>query len=226
MTKHLERDLAHLETRILSMGGLVEQALDRASAALVRRDEAEISGRSDTEREIDRLHIEIDDECLKILALSQPVAVDLRFVTVTMKIANDLERIGDLAGNLAERARFLLGRPVLDEPLQFEDMADWTRRMLHDSLDALTKADAQLAIDVCGRDDHIDEVHRMHFDVLQPRMKRDPGSVESAVALLSASRNFERIADLATNIAEDVVFLVQARDIRHSSSNPAQGQGG
>jgi phosphate transport system protein len=98
--------------------------------------------------------------------------------------------------------------------------------MLHDSLDALTKADAQLAIDVCGRDDHIDEVHRMHFDVLQPRMKRDPGSVESAVALLSASRNFERIADLATNIAEDVVFLVQARDIRHSSSNPAQGHGG
>ncbi len=217
MTKHLERDLAHVKQLVLAMGGLVEQSLEQATVALVRNDENYARRALAADREIDRKELEIDEECLKVLALHQPVAGDLCFITATMKITNDLERIGDLAGSLAERALYLLNRPPLDERLAFEEMVAHTRQMLRDGLDALISENSELAREVCTRDDKVDDFNRQHFEVLQERMKRDPGSVEAAVALLSASRHIERIADLATNIAEDVVFLVEAEDIRHPS---------
>lgn len=215
MPAHLEKDLASIKQKVLKMGALVERVLQMATRALVGRSEDDARTARDADLEIDRLQLEIDEDCLKVLALHQPVAADLRFVTATMKITNDLERIGDLAGNLAERAMFAMQQPVLDEPLHFEEMTERTRGMLHDALDAFVSGNAELARSILDRDDMIDRLNREHFDALQERMKRDPGAVETAVTLLSASRNIERIADLATNIAEDVVFLVEAHDIRH-----------
>ena len=215
MSSHLERDLAHLKQQVLAMGGLVEQSLEQACASLTRRDETCAHKAVKVDEEIDRMQLDLDDFCLKILALHQPVAGDLRFVTSAMKIVNDLERIGDLAGNIAERAQELLHLSALDEPLDLEEMMRVTNEMLRGALDAFVARDPDLAREVCQRDDTVDTLNRRHFGKLMARMKRDPDSVERAVSLLSVSRNVERIADLATNVAEDVVFLVEAVDIRH-----------
>ncbi len=218
MTSHMHRDLASLKKAILGMGSKVEDSLRAATKALVqhRADLARIVIADDTE--IDLMELELDDDCLKILALHQPVAGDLRFVTASMKIVNDLERIGDLASNIAQRVLDLEGYPPLDEPLRFEEMTTTTRGMLRDALNALIRADAQLARDVLVRDDIVDDIHRHHFDLLEARMKEDPMSVETATLLISASRNLERVADLATNIGEDVVFMVEAVVLRHHAA--------
>lgn len=223
MTSHMHRDLAHLRKAILAMGSRVEDALRASAKSLVERrtDLARDVIAGDTE--IDRLELELDDECLKILALHQPVAGDLRFVTASMKIINDLERIGDLATNIAQRVLDLDGYMPTDEPLRFEEMTTTTRGMLRDSLNALIRADAKLARDVLVRDDIVDDIHREHFDLLEARMKEDPIAVEAATLLLSASRNLERVADLATNIAEDVVFMVEAVVLRHRKAQSEKG---
>jgi phosphate transport system protein len=220
MTSHLERDLDQLKQRVLAMGGLVEQSLDSACSALTRRDEAGARRALAVDQAIDRLQLRVDDDCLKILALHQPVAGDLRFVTSAMKIGNDLERIGDLAVNIAERTMLLLGWPPLDEALEFEEMMSRSAVMLHEALDAFVAGDSDRARRVTRMDDAVDDLNRRHFALLQARMKRDPDSVERAVALLSITRNVERIADLAVNLAEDVVFLVEAIDIRHPGLEP------
>lgn len=215
MSGHLEHDLDALKQLVLSMGGLVEKALEEACSVLTQR-ERPLDGRAaDLDERIDRLQLEVDDSCLKILALHQPVASDLRFVTSAMKIVNDLERIGDLAVNIAQRSAPLVGKPVLDEPLGFDEMMSITSEMLRGALDAFVASDPNLARGVLARDDEVDALNRDHFEVLQARMKRDPEAIDRAVSLLSISRNLERTADLATNIAEDVVFLVEAVDIRH-----------
>jgi len=215
MKRHIARDLERLKKHILEMGGLVEQALNHGTRGLVEWDERNARLAIAKDLEIDRMQLEIDEECLKILALHQPVAGDLRFITSTMKICNDLERIGDLAVNIGERVLSALGQPVVMEPLSFDKMTTVTRGMLRDSLDSLVNADTTLAHQVCARDDIVDDINSKHFEILQELMQRDPKSVPGAVALLSVTRNIERIADLATNIAEDVVFLVDAQDIRH-----------
>ncbi len=215
MVTHLQRDLTKLRQNILSMGGLVEAAVRDATEALVRR-EAELARRViNSDQNIDQMELQIDEECLKVLALHQPVAGDLRFITAIMKINNDLERIADLAKNIAQRALDLFALPALDEPLQFERMTETCRGMLRDALDALVERDSSAARLVVPRDDIVDEINRAHFELLERRMKRDPSAVEASLLCLSASRNLERIADLATNIAEDVVFMVDAIDIRH-----------
>jgi phosphate transport system protein len=215
VTKALDDDLAVLGQGILRMGGLVEGQVDAASIALIQRraDVARVVMQSDDA--IDQVELEVDEECLRLLALHHPVAGDLRFITATMKINNDLERIGDLAANVAERALDLAVRPPLALPLRFERMTQVVRGMLHDGLDALVRRDGALARDVIRRDDEVNAIHREHFDVLQEEMRRDPESVERAVDLLSASRQLERVADQTKNIAEDVVFLVEARVLRH-----------
>ena len=215
MTEHLHRDLERTKQRVLAMGGLVEDALQHACAAVALRDVSRTENMSTLEDRIDRLQLEIDDDILKILALHQPVASDLRFVTAAMKIVNDLERIGDLSSNIADRMRQIIDAPELGEPVALERMMERTGGMLRDALDAFVRRDSALAHQVVDRDDEVDELNRSHFKVLIARMKSDPESVETAVALLSISRNLERVADLATNIAEDVVFVVDARDIRH-----------
>ena len=215
MTGHLQRDLALLKDRILGMGGRVEEAVDRAHRALVERRPDLAHKVIAEDRVIDEIELAVDEECLKILALHQPVAGDLRFITSVMKINNDLERIADLAVNIAERALVVCAAPPLDEPLRFEAMAALTRRMLRDSLDALVSSNAGLARDVCRRDDEVDAINRSHFDILIKRMHEDPDSADIALSLLTSSLHIERVADLATNIAEDVVFMVEAVVIRH-----------
>ena len=215
MTKTLDDDLALLGQGILRMAGLVEGQVDSASIALIQR-RADVARQvMEADDTIDRVELEVDEECLRLLALHHPVAGDLRFITAVMKINNDLERIGDLAAHVAERALDLTRRPQLPLPLRFERMTQIVRGMLHDGLDALVRRDGALARDVIRRDAEVNSIHREHFETLQEAMMRDPGSVERAVDLLSASRQLERIADQTKNIAEDVVFLVEARVLRH-----------
>lgn len=212
---HLQRDLAHLRQEILKMGGLVEAALRDATMALVQR-KADLARRViERDADIDSLELAIDDACLKVLALHQPVARDLRFITATMKINNDLERIGDLASNLAQRAVDLIDKPAFDEPLEFERMTELVGEMLRASLDALVRGDCRAARRVIAQDDLVDAINRRHFDVIEARMTRESELVPTGILSLSASRHLERVGDLATNIAEDVIFLVEAQDVRH-----------
>ncbi len=217
--KHLRRDLERLEREILRVGALVEEAIRKATIALVDRRpelaEAVIAG----DAQIDAMEVEVEEECLKILALHQPVATDLRFLVAVLKVNNDLERMGDLAVNVAERARYLATHEPLEVPLDFPCMVERVRDMVADSLGALVRQDAPAARAVCERDDAVDAINRHMFSVLQDLMERDPPSIQRAVHALSASRHLERIADLATNIAEDVVFMVDGDVIRHRAED-------
>lgn len=215
MSIHLRRDLDGIKRGLLTMGALVEEATNRAILSLVeRRPElaAEVLTGDDT---IDAHEVALEEECLKLLALHQPVATDLRFIVTTMKVNNDLERMGDLAINIAERAQFLASQPPLPLPVAFDAMAERVRAMLRQSLDALVNLDADAARRVLPQDDDVDGAHRAMFGACAQLMKDSPDHVERAIATISASRNLERIADLATNIAEDVVFLVEGEVIRH-----------
>ncbi len=215
MTEHLSRDLQQIKRRVLGMASLAEEALGLAQSAYSQREEVPVRRISLVEQEIDQLQLDIDDQIIKCLALHQPVAGDLRFVTSAMRIVNDLERIGDLATSIADRLLFIVKEDPLGEPVEIGPMMQGAASMLRDGLNSFVNQDSELARDVLRRDDIIDQQNRRHFEVLIQRMKRDPGSVELAVALLSVSRGVERIADLATNIAEDVVYMVDAQDIRH-----------
>ncbi len=215
MAKHLQRDLDQLKKRVLEVGSLVEGATNNAIVALteLRKDLAENVIARDSE--IDERELEIENECLKILALHQPVARDLRFVIGILKVNNDLERMGDQAVNIAERAIQLAGYPPLGMPLDFNRMAEVVRTMVRSSLDAHVNEDTKLARTVRLMDDEVDDIHREMFAILKSRMCDEAGTVERAVAYLSSSRDLERIADLATNIAEDVIFMVEGQLVRH-----------
>ncbi|MFN0058102.1 MAG: phosphate signaling complex protein PhoU [Planctomycetota bacterium] len=215
--KHLVRDLENLKKEILTVGSLVEEATNKAITSLVdRRPELaeEVLAGDD---EIDKLEVTIEEECLKVLALHQPVASDLRFVVTILKVNNDLERMGDHAANIAERAAFLCSQPPIEFPGDLRRMALKVRDMVRGSLDALVNVDMNIARKVMGADATIDVLHRDMFQGLQDLMRRQPDSIERAVNTLSASRHLERIADLCTNIAEDVVFLVEGEVVRHRS---------
>lgn len=215
MTEHLSRDLKSIKRHVLKMASLAEEGLELAREAYTRREEVPVIRLAQVEQKIDRLQLEIDDEIIKCLALHQPVAGDLRFVTAAMRIVNDLERIGDLTSSISDRLLFIVNNPPLDESVTVDSMMTDTAKMLREALNSFVNQDAVLAREVLAQDDAIDEANRKHFEVLIERMKRDPDAVEMAIALLSTSRGLERIADMATNIAEDVVYMVEARDIRH-----------
>ncbi len=217
MTAHLQRDLERLREEILSMGSLVEEATNKAINALVKRDAALAAEVVDADGRIDDKEVQVEEDCLKLLALHQPVAVDLRFIITCLKVNNDLERMGDLAVNIAERARYLARHTPLATPLDLTAMADKVRGMVRDSLDALVRQDMTLARDVLARDDEVDEANRSMFDILQGVMTADPSTVKRAIALLSSSRYLERLADHATNIAEDVIFMGEGEIIRHQT---------
>jgi phosphate transport system protein len=212
---HFESDLQGLKNRLLNMGALVEERVHGAIQALMERniDAAEAIARGDGE--VNGLQIEIDDRCLKLLALQQPMASDLRLITSAMKINADLERIGDQAVNIAENAIKMLAAPPLKPLIDLPRMAEIAERMTRDSLDAFVRRDPALAREVLSRDDEVDGLKDTVFRVLLTYMMADPGTIERALSLILISRNIERIADHATNIAEDVIFLVEARDVRH-----------
>ncbi|NJL27075.1 MAG: phosphate signaling complex protein PhoU [Thermoanaerobaculia bacterium] len=216
MPIHLERDLEQLKKAILTLGAMVESATDRAILALTDRRlelaEEVIVG----DRAIDDREIKVEGECLKILALHQPVANDLRYVIAMLKVNSDLERVGDLAGNVAERAATLIrDHEAVAIPPQIHEMGVIARAMLRDSLNALIHQNTELARKVLDDDEEVDRRHKEIYGVLQARMKTDPQQVDTCIPLMSVSRYLERIADMATNIAEDVVFMVDGEVIRH-----------
>jgi len=219
MSKHLQRDLEHLKKLILTLGSMVEEASNQAIAALVDRRPELAEQVMAGDDEIDRREVELEEECLKILALHQPVAADLRYIVAVMKVNNDLERMGDLAVNIAERAMFLSTHEPLELVLDFTNMVDKTRGMVRQALDALVHKNTDLARLVCRKDDEVDELNRRMFDVLQELIVQDPATIERAIHTLSVARHLERIADLATNIAEDVVFMVEGEVIRHRTED-------
>lgn len=215
MPKHLQRDLDSLKKDLLAMGSMVWDAIQRAMTALVDRRPELAAQLLEVDDAIDAREVEIEEECLKLLALHQPVATDLRYIIAVLKVNNDLERIGDLAVNIAERAVYLASHDPLPVPLEFGGMVDRVQAMVNGALDALVERDTELARRVLAMDDEVDDLHRAMFDALQGVMRADPATVVRAVQSLSVSRHLERIADLATNIAEDVVFMVDGDLIRH-----------
>jgi phosphate transport system protein len=212
---HFEDELQALKNRLLTMGALVEERVHQAVRALIDRklDQAEAVIASDTD--VNNLQIEIDDRSIKLLALQQPMATDLRLITSAMKINADLERIGDQAVNIAENVIKLLPHPTLKPLIDIPRMAELAERMTRDALDAFVKKDPELARDVLKRDDEVDNLKDQVFRELLTYMMADPGTIQRALSLILISRNLERIADHATNIAEDVIFLVEAKDVRH-----------
>jgi phosphate transport system protein len=167
--------------------------------------------------QIDRMEVELEEECLKILALHQPVAIDLRFIVAVLKINNDLERIGDLAANIAERTVALADSGRIDPPFDFTGMAASTRQMLKGSLDCLVKMDTVLAQHVLDLDDEVDAMHSHNFQLIKEQIRSHPDHLESLTHYLTVSRHLERIADLATNIAEDVYYMIEGEIVRHTS---------
>jgi phosphate transport system protein len=215
MKRHFEREMDHLKARLLHMGAAVEDLIARSIQALMERDLKSADSAILIEAEIDQQEIQIEEECLKLLALYQPVAGDLRFVTAVLKINNDLERMGDLGRHIAERAQVLAKHREVRLPVDLRNMAAATQRMVRMSLDALVNQDAEIAERVIQGDNEIDEYHQEMFPLLANQMRTQPESIEVLLHVLSASRHLERIADYATNVAEDVVYLVRGEIIRH-----------
>jgi phosphate transport system protein len=215
MSIHLHRDLDNLQRRILSLASAVEQRVDGAIRALLDWDSSVAQSLLESDLTIDLEENQVEEDCLKILALHQPVAVDLRRVAAVLKINTDLERMGDLAVNIAERALALTQHDEIPIPPTFRQMTDLTNTMVRDSLDAFVNLNVELALRVCRMDDEVDRHNRDIIGRVIQFMKQSPDHVESGLHLFSAARHLERIADHATNIAEDVVYLVEGKIIRH-----------
>jgi phosphate transport system protein len=215
VVRHFQEELGVLQARLLAMGGFAEERVREAVLALSGRDGALVDRVLHGDEPINDLHIEIDDRCFKLLALHQPMAADLRAIVAAVKINTDLERVGDLAVNIAEAAkRYLLHAPV--KPLiDIPRMGDIAQRMLRDALDAFVRRDTVLAEAVLAADDELDALKSQIFRELLTYMMQDPAKIEPALDLILVSRHLERIGDHATNIAEDVIFLVSAKDVRH-----------
>lgn len=215
MSLHLHRELVELRKQILSMATLVEDHIAKGHKALLERDHKLAREVVEADHEIDELEIKVEEECLKILALHQPVANDLRLIVSMLKMNNDLERMGDHAVNLAKRAEWLAAHDPLDWPPQINEMAQMVRTMVHQGMDALIQADAQLAQQVCANDDQVDQYKRRLIDLFKERLCKDPQSTETLLKMIDVPRQLERIADLATNICEDIIYMLQGNIIRH-----------
>jgi phosphate transport system protein len=213
--QHFDAELGALRNQLLRMGGLVEERVHRAVQSLIVRREEDARRIVASDDEVNDLQLDIDDRCLRLLATQAPLAGDLRLITSAMKINADLERIGDQAVNIAENALTLIPQPPVKPLIDIPRMAEVAERMIRDALDAFVKRDATLARDVLGRDDEVDELKDQVFRELLTYMMADPGTIQRALALILVSRNLERIADHATNIAEDVIFIAEAKDVRH-----------
>src|SRR6478609_3071093 len=218
-TRHFQADLERLKTRLLEMGGLAEDRVRTAVDGLVRRDPDAVARVIDGDRPINQLHIEIDNRCFTLLALHQPMAVDLRAIVAAVKINTDLERVGDLAINIAEAARRYAQHAPVKKLIDIPRMANIAQNMLRDSLDAFVRRDTELAQRVLSEDDKLDDLKTQIFRELLTYMLQDPTTIEPALDLILVSRHLERIGDHATNIAEDVIFIVSARDVRHHAAD-------
>jgi len=215
MSMHLQRAINTLKKNILSLGARVEDQVQMAVRALLERDESLAAAVEQQDLETDHREVEVEEECLKMLALYQPVAMDLRLVVAVLKINSDLERIGDLAVNIAHKAsRFAHDSPA-EIPFDIAGMSQKVQAMLRDSIDALVNLDARLALDVCGRDNEVDRLKHDFRAAAEEMMRRNPDCIGPLLRLQAVTRNLERIADCATNIAEDVIYMVEGRIARH-----------
>jgi phosphate transport system protein len=218
---HFLEELELLKTRLLEMGGLAEDRVRSAVQALVERDAALIDRILAGDGPINQLHIEIDSRCFKLLALHQPMAVDLRAIVSAVKINTDLERVGDLAVNIAEAVRRYTRHPPVKQLIDIPRMAEIAQRMLRNALDSYVRRDVELAQGVLTEDDTLDALKTQVFRELLTYMLQDPSTIEPALDLVLVSRHLERIGDHATNIAEEVIFMVSARDVRHRTAEKA-----
>ncbi len=226
MSLHLERQIDKLKKMILSLGAQVEEAVGSAIQAIHDRDPNLADRVIDNDTQIDGHEVELEEECLHTLALHQPVAFDLRYVVANLKINNELERIGDLAVNIAEQAISLAGEARVESiPFDLQGMTQRVRKMLKESLDALVNIDPDLAEAVRGEDDHVDAIHRDMYQAVERAIRDDVGHVEQFIHFLSVSRNLERIADHCVNIAEDVIYMAKGDIRRHSRPHPAVSPG-
>lgn len=217
MTKHFQNEIEKLKKKLLHLAAMVEEGLRGAVKAVVDIDTSLADRVRAADREIDSLEVEVEEDCLKILALHQPVAADLRYVVAVLKINNDLERIADLAVNIAKRTRVLAMHPRLEVPFDMVTMLNATVQLVRRSVDSLVGQDAEMARQVCIDDDQIDDYHKASFKAVQKQIEKTPGDVEYLISLLSVSRNLERIADHATNIAEDVIYMIDGEIVRHAN---------
>lgn len=216
MSVHLQREIELLKKQVFSLCAVVEDQVQMAVRAVLQGDLTVAEGVRQRDADVDHQEVVIEEECLKILALHQPVAIDLRLIIASLKMNNDLERIGDEAVTIARQAAPLSAEPEADVPFDLSGMWSKAQAMLRDSLDALADMDPELASDVCRRDDEVDDMKR-EFAVLAEKMIReDPRRVGALHRMLAVSRSLERIADLATNIAEDVIYMIHGRIVRHN----------
>ena len=216
MQRHFHEELGALKQTLLAMGGLVEDQIRRVMRALVERDDAQARDVIDRDREVNAYENEIDEKCVELLALHQPAAGDLRFLTTAMKIVTDLERIGDQAVNIAQRVLELNREPQLKPYIDLPRMAERAQRMVKESLDAFVARDTALARQVCGEDAEVDALKEQIFRELLTFMMEDPRTIPRAIRVILISRFMERVADHATNIAEMVVYLVEGKMVRHT----------
>jgi phosphate transport system protein len=217
MPAHLLKEIENLKREILILGAMAEQAVREATVAIEDREEALARRVIANDVRLDEMEVRIEEDCLKTLALYQPVATDLRFIIAVLKINSDLERVGDLAVNVAERAAFLATQPPVDISFDFQAMARKAQEMLKKSLDSLVNLSAEQAREVLLSDDEIDAMNRQMYLIVQDAIPVHPDQTQSLIHMLSASRHLERIADHATNIAEDVIYMIEGVIIRHKT---------
>ncbi|MCF8082419.1 MAG: phosphate signaling complex protein PhoU [Deltaproteobacteria bacterium] len=215
MKRHLQTELEGLKKQILTLGAMVEERVKMAIQAFENRDGSLGEKIIVSDQEVDAAEVELEEECLKILALHQPVAGDLRFISAVIKINNDLERVGDEAVNIAQRVTTLAKRPPVEVPFQYGHMAARADEMLKKSLDALVNLDTDLAYRVCLMDDEVDEMNREIYDKVKKVIQQKPDRVTYLINLLLIARHLERIADHATNIAEEVIYMAEGEILRH-----------
>lgn len=219
MSKHLQRQIEALKQKILLVGTIVEDAIAKAISALVNRNGDLARSVIEADAEIDRMEVDVEEECLKVLALYQPVAADLRFVVAVLKINNDLERMGDLARNIAKRVAYLASHERIELPAEFRSMASKAQTMVRLSLDALVNRDTLIARQIRDDDDEVDAMQRIIRDRIESQIKQKPEKLDLYMRLMSVSRHLERLADMATNVAEDVIYMVEGDIVRHRASD-------
>lgn len=221
--RHFHDQLTALNRRLLAMSEKAESLIALSVDALLSQDAGKAQAVIDADRELDSMELEIETAALELLALQQPMARDLRFIVSTIKVTSDLERVGDHAVNIAQAAlRLISQRTNITPDPEIEDMARRARAMLSDAIDAFLRADGALARDVCARDDQVDALHESVFRILLTHMMADPRTINPSLEYLLVSRNLERVADMATNISEDAVFLAEGKNIKHSGGDEAR----
>jgi len=225
--RHFHDQLAALNRLLLAMSERAEALIELSVDALLSKDQGKAEAVIAGDREVDAMELEIEAAALELLALQQPMARDLRFIVGAIKVTSDLERIGDHAVNIAQTAQRLVAlRSTITPDPEIEDMARRARAMLSDSIDAFLRADGALGRNVCARDDQVDALHESVFRILLTHMMADPRTINPSLEYLLVSRNLERVADLATNIGEDAVFLAEGKNIKHGGGAVAVGGGG